>query len=221
MRSQRPARARLDDAGVAFVGGLRIVGLLCQGVGGVALGLAVGAQVGMAQGELGDAAVHDRGRRLHVAVSVGQLRKLPEQPRVGRQPQGQLLRDCHRLGRQLLALRRGELAGFVLVAFADEVNVEQVVEVLSALAFFLAQADQLQMIFLRLGVFAGREADGLLQTGGGLLEIALHLPGRAEVGGDVEVLRMIALGAAQQIDRLGRLSEANVQRAEVGDVRRR
>ena len=111
---QRPFGARLHEPGVTFVGGLdacnsRVTGFgECIGRGPQQLPVA--AQVGRVQAELGNAAVHNRGRRLDVAMGVGQLSQLPEKSPVGREPQGQLLRQRRRIGRQFLAFGGRQLA---------------------------------------------------------------------------------------------------------------
>jgi len=53
-------------------------------------------------GELGHAAVHDRGRGITSAVKRWPLAQLPEQPSIRRQPQGELLHNRHRIGRSFL-----------------------------------------------------------------------------------------------------------------------
>ena len=53
-----------------------------------------------------DAAVEDRRGGADVAVGVGQLGELPEQPAVGGQPQGELLHEGDRVGRAASSSRR-------------------------------------------------------------------------------------------------------------------
>src|SRR4051794_17584652 len=104
-----PGRAAPRGRGPAAGGGARPGG--GRGSGGGAGGARVGEQVGVAQAELGDAAVEDGGGDRHVAVGAGQLAEQPQQAGVARQPQAQLLRQGGGVGRQGLALLLGQGAG--------------------------------------------------------------------------------------------------------------
>ena len=84
--------------------------------------------------------------------------------------------------------------------------------------FALPELHQLQLVLLGLLRLTGRQVDSLLQASGGLREIALELPGGAEIGDDSEMVGMVVLGGPQHLDGFCRLTEANVQCTQVGQL---
>src|SRR5262249_11089344 len=146
------------------------------------------------------------------------LRQLPEKPAIGRQPQGQLLGNGCRVGRQLFSLNCTQLARLVFAAFTDKTNAEEIVEHLRVALRPLAEANQLELILFRPLKLAGREANGLLQASSGLFKLALQLPGGAEISGDAEMERILLLGGPQQFDSLRWLPKPHFQRSQVGKL---
>src|SRR6185437_3778171 len=98
----------------------------------------------------------------------------------------------------------------------DVLDAEKIIELLCIARLTAAQADESQVQFLGFADFVGGQTNGLLQTGGGLAEIGLHLPSGAQIGNKVEVLRVIALRRPQHLNRARRFTQANIQRAEIG-----
>ena len=84
-------------------------------------------------------------------------------------------------------------------------------------SFALSPLNQSKMILLRFLQLPGSEPNRLFQSRGRLIEVAFELPGSAEVGGEVKVVRMFALRGPQHLKGLRRLAQANVQRTEVGE----
>ena len=109
----------------------------------------------------------------------------------------------------------GDLARRKLAAVRGERDAEQIVQLQAAGGLVLPQADQFQMKLLGFLGFAGCQLHGFLKTRRRLGQIALHLPGGAQVGHDVEMTRMVALGGPQHLDCLPGLAEPDVQRPQV------
>src|SRR5260370_40963921 len=72
------------------------------------------------------------------------------------------------------------------------------------------------MILLRLALLRRRQPHRLAQTGLRSAELPEQLPGGAEVGGNVEVTGVLALGGAEDLDGAIELAETDVEGAEVG-----
>src|SRR5262245_13532853 len=54
------------------------------------------------------------------------------------------------------------------------------------------------------------------QTFGGVGQVSVERPGRAEIGGNAKMLGMLPLSRPQPLNRFSRLAQANVKRSQVG-----
>jgi len=85
-------------------------------------------QFRIAHGETRSRSRHDRGRGIHVAVSVAKLAQLPEQPSIPRQPQGELLAQSppHRPAASCSA--RGQLAWLILIIASTKTYTKEIIQ---------------------------------------------------------------------------------------------
>ncbi len=222
LAQERAFRAWPKNGGVSRMSRFGIVAfhwrLFRQFQGRVPKQLAMPAQLWSVQTEFSYAAIHDRGGRADIPLGIRQLRQLPQEPAVCRQPQGQLLGERRRVGGELLLLPSSQLPGFVFACRAHKANPKELVQVLCCCRLVLAEAYQFELVFLGLLKFAGSQPHGLLQPSHGLREVALQLPGGTEVRDDPEMLRVVALSGSQQLHCLHGLTEANIECTLVGEL---
>jgi hypothetical protein len=105
LRGVEPAGERAGGGEGKTAGGLEVLVVLGQFIDERLVLLPAGAERGRLHRELEDAAVKDAGGGTDVARGVRDLAELPQEPAVGRQPEGELLNQSRRVLRQLFFTR--------------------------------------------------------------------------------------------------------------------
>jgi hypothetical protein len=174
------------------------------------------SQPRVVHGELVDAAIHDSRGSLEIAVGAGKLCQLPEQSAIRRQPKCQTLSNRNSIRRKFVALASRELARHVLIVLTHVTHTEKIVEILAIYTLALPKSNQAEMELFGLLEIGRGEADGSLQGHGRVLQVAMELPGRAQISVHVEMVRMITGCAPEESQGALDLAEAEIKCAQVG-----